>query len=190
LRGSDLTAVQVVSVEERSNGSRSRKCRCISAHGPPIDSRSRSAGDQKRLGGSLGRRSTLRFLPKLNGSLMGIAESNSYIRALPRLLHSAGEGGAPMWLSMRFGPRRAVEGTVAQHRKQHVAAAPCESDKGLVMALPLADLARVVRPGDGIAQGGEGRQEQRALQLLVSASRRQLATDGRSRAPGDWRKIA
>ena len=53
------------------------------------------------------------------------------------------------------------------------------------MTLALTDFAFVVRPGVRVAQSREGRQEHRAFQLLVSASRRQFAADGRARSARD-----
>src|SRR6202011_5348568 len=49
------------------------------------------------------------------------------------------------------------------------------------MALSLTDFAGVVGPRDRIPQSGEGRQEHGALELLVSAPGRQLASDRRAR---------
>jgi hypothetical protein len=98
-------------------------------------------------------------------------------------------GGVPLCgCQGHFRGRRAVKGPVAQHGEQHVASASCERNEGLVMALSLADLACVVRPGERITQSCKGRQEHRTLQLFVSASRRQFTTDGRARAPCDRRK--
>ena len=50
------------------------------------------------------------------------------------------------------------------------------------MSLSLSDLAGVVGPGDWIAQGREGRQEQRTLELFISASGRQITANGSARA--------
>ena len=96
----------------------------------------------------------------------------------------AEKGGVPLCdCQEHFGFRRAVKGPVAQHGEQQVASASCERNEGLVMALSLADLASLVRPGERIAQSREGRQEHRPLQLFVSAPRRQFTADGRARAP-------
>ena len=55
---------------------------------------------------------------------------------VPLCLLSSGEGG--------FGDARLVEGSVAEHREQHVGSASGEGDECLVVALPLCDLAVVV----------------------------------------------
>ena len=64
---------------------------------------------------------------------------------------SGSAGGAPI-CQLVFGPRRAVKCPVAQHGEQHVASAPCEGNEGLIVSLPLTDLAGVVGPGERIAQ--------------------------------------
>jgi hypothetical protein len=56
------------------------------------------------------------------------------------------------------------------------------------MALSLTDLAGVVGPGDRIPQSGEGRQEHSALELLITAPGRQLASDRRTRTSRDGRQ--
>lgn len=48
-----------------------------------------------------------------------------------------------------------VKRSVAQHREQHVAAASCEGDQGLVVPFALGSFAVVVGPGDGVFQGRE-----------------------------------
>ena len=61
-----------------------------------------------------------------------------------------------MFLSTGFRARRAVERPVAQHGEQHVAAAACERNEDLVVALSLTDLTGVIGSGDRIAQSREG----------------------------------
>src|SRR5690606_6010916 len=68
-----------------------------------------------------------------------------------------------------FCLRWAVQRPVPEHGEQDIAAPTSERDEGLVMTFALADFARVVSPGDRVAQRCEGRQEQRALELLVSS---------------------
>ena len=51
---------------------------------------------------------------------------------------------------------RFVEGAVAEHGEQDVAAAPGEGDEGLVVPFALGAFAVVVGPGHGVVQGGEG----------------------------------
>jgi len=66
---------------------------------------------------------------------------------------------------------------ITQHGKQDVTASASERDEGLIVSLSLTDLAGVIGPGDRITKRREGRQEHRALQLLVAAPGRQLASD-------------
>ena len=73
-----------------------------------------------------------------------------------------------MFLSSSLGGDGVIEGPITQHGEQDVAATPSERDQGLVVPRALTDLALVVRPGDRVAQGGEGREEQRALEHLVA----------------------
>lgn len=72
---------------------------------------------------------------------------------------------------------RLVEGAVAEHGVENVAASSGESDKGLVVAFALSDFAVVVGARDRIAEGGEGGEKQRPLQDLVSASGGVLAAN-------------
>src|SRR5690606_39670696 len=98
-------------------------------------------------------------------------------------------GGVPLcgcqWI---FCLRWAVQRPVPEHGEQDIAAPTSERDEGLVMTFALADFARVVSPGDRVAQRCEGRQEQRALELLVSSPRRMLSSDGGARASRDGRE--
>src|SRR5690606_17190997 len=88
----------------------------------------------------------------------------------------------------RFGRRRAVERPVAEHGEQDVATAAPEGEEGLVVTLPLVDLTGVVGSGGGVAKRGEGRQEHRALELLIPASRGVLASNGRTGPARDRRQ--
>jgi hypothetical protein len=98
-------------------------------------------------------------------------------------------GGAPyVVVNEIWGTRWAVERPIAQHGEQDVAATPRERDEGLVVPLSLTDFAAVIGPGDRIAQSREGRQEHRALELLVSTSGGLLATNGRTGTPRDRRQ--
>ena len=56
-----------------------------------------------------------------------------------------------------------IEAAITQHRKEHIAAPTGERDERLVVSFALADFAVLVSPGDGITQGGEGRQEHRTF---------------------------
>jgi hypothetical protein len=56
---------------------------------------------------------------------------------------------------------RVVEGAVAEHGVEDVAAASGEGDQGLVVSFALSDLAVVVGAGDRVAEGGERGEEQR-----------------------------
>ena len=71
-----------------------------------------------------------------------------------------------------------VEGAVAEHGVEHVAASACECDEGLVVALPLSDFAVVVGARDGVAESRGSGKEQRAFEDLVAASRGVLAANG------------
>ena len=69
--------------------------------------------------------------------------------------------------------RKTVKGAVTQHGKQHVAAASCVRNEGLVVSLFLSDFTGLMGPGGRIVQSGEGGQEHRVFELLVTMSRRQ-----------------
>ena len=58
---------------------------------------------------------------------------------------------------------RLIESPITQHRIQHITASAGERDERLVVSFALADFAVLVSPGDGIAQGGESRQEHRTF---------------------------
>ena len=91
-----------------------------------------------------------------------------------------------MFLSSSLGGDRVVEGPVAQHGIQDVAAAPSERDQGLVVALVLANLALVVGAEDRVTQRSEGREEQRSLERLVAPPGRMLSADRGSGATCHW----
>lgn len=74
-----------------------------------------------------------------------------------------------------------VQGAIAQHRVEHIRAAACQSDQGLVMALALGSLAVAVRPRGRMLQRSEGREEQGPLQALVAPAGHVLTVD---RGPG------
>lgn len=74
-----------------------------------------------------------------------------------------------MFLSSSLLDNRVVGGSITQHGEQDVAAAARKRDQSLVVTLALADFALVVGAGDGIAQCGKSREEQRALEYLVAA---------------------
>lgn len=92
---------------------------------------------------------------------------------MPLCDSSSGRGG--FWL---------VEGAVAQHGEQYVAASSGESDERLIVTLALLDLARVIVPRDRVSQGSESREEECSPEYLVAPSGRVFATDGRARASG------
>jgi RND family efflux transporter MFP subunit len=92
-----------------------------------------------------------------------------------------------------------VEGAVAQHGEQHVAASSGKGNERLIVALALLDFARVIVPRDWISQGSKGREEERFLEYLVAPPGRAFATDGlrdldrrldRARAPGEVDRVA
>ena len=89
-----------------------------------------------------------------------------------------------MFLSSSLGGDRVVEGPIAQHGEQDVAATPSESDQGLVVAFALTDLAIVVRAGYRAAQCSERREEQRSLEHLVAPPGRMFSADRGSGAAG------
>ena len=59
---------------------------------------------------------------------------------------------------------------VSEQGVEDVGAAPGEGDEGYVVLLLLSSFAVVVRPRDGVAQGGERGQEQRSFEDLVAAA--------------------
>jgi hypothetical protein len=63
-----------------------------------------------------------------------------------------------------------VEGAVAEHGVEDVAAPSGEGDEGLVVAFALGDLAVVVGAGERVAERGEGVEEQGSFEDLVPAS--------------------
>src|SRR5579862_7094567 len=68
------------------------------------------------------------------------------------------------------GSRCPVENALAEHRMQHVDAAPSEAQNGLIVALALRTLAVVVGARWRVPEAGEGRQEQRVLEAVVAES--------------------
>ena len=78
-----------------------------------------------------------------------------------------------------------VEGSVAEHGEEDVAAASGEGDEGLVVALAFGAFAVVVGPRRRVVQGGEGGEEQGAFEFLVARAGWVLAADGGAGAPGD-----
>lgn len=91
----------------------------------------------------------------------------------------------PMWLSMHLRCCRAVHAAIS-HGEQYVAAASCEGIERLIVKFPLTDFAIVVRRRCGISQGGEHREEHRALQLFVSSLRRALARAAQRGESSQW----
>src|SRR5579863_2828495 len=98
------------------------ECRCIHAFMACLSCPAQS-GEQRKV----------RSLGRL-GEPAGYPHS-MWIRGVPLCDSSSGRGG--FWL---------VEGAVAQHGEQHVAASSSESDERLIVALALLDLARVIVP--------------------------------------------
>jgi N-methylhydantoinase A len=101
-------------------------------------------------------------------------------------------GGVSMSLSSRRGGGvgggdggPAVGLAVAEHGEQDVGAASGKADQGGVVALARGPLAVVVGPAGGVAQTGECRQEQGALEGVVAALGAGLALDRGAGASGD-----
>ena len=64
--------------------------------------------------------------------------------------------GVSLWsLSSCCGCRGLVEGAVAEHREQDVAAAACETDQGSVVLLAFGSFPVVVGAADGVVKGCE-----------------------------------
>ena len=59
---------------------------------------------------------------------------------------------------------------VPEHGVEDVGAAAGEGDEGFVVLLLLSSFAVVVGPGDGVAQGREGGQEEGPLEDFVAAA--------------------
>ena len=73
-----------------------------------------------------------------------------------------------MSLSSGDGVVGVVFGAVAEHGVEDVDAASGQGDEGLVVSFALGDLAVLVGAGDGVAEGGEGGEEQRPFQGPVA----------------------
>jgi filamentous hemagglutinin len=72
---------------------------------------------------------------RISGAVSAASGWGESAGGVPLCDSSSGRGG--FWL---------VEGAVAQHGEQHVAASSSESDERLIVALALLDLARVIVP--------------------------------------------
>ena len=71
-------------------------------------------------------------------------------------------------LSSRCGCGGLVEGAVAEHGVQDVAASSGEADEGGVVAFALGAFAVVVGAADGVVEGGQRGQEQRSFEFAVA----------------------
>jgi hypothetical protein len=80
-----------------------------------------------------------------------------------------------MFLSSSQSMVGLVEGAVAEHGVEDVAAPASEGDEGLVVAFALGDFAVVVGAGDGVAERGERGEEQGPFEDLVPAARGMFA---------------
>jgi hypothetical protein len=76
-----------------------------------------------------------------------------------------------------------IEGAVAEHREEDVAASSGESDEGLVVAFALGYRAVVIGAGDRVAQRRERGEEQRPFEELVASPMRDACPG--SRSPND-----
>jgi hypothetical protein len=91
-----------------------------------------------------------------------------------------------MWLSSGgLRGRCLVEGLVAEHGVQDVAAASGQADEGCVVFLAFGSFAVVVGAVDRVGQGGEGSEEEGAFEFAVAAAGGVLALDGGAGAVGD-----
>ena len=89
------------------------------------------------------------------------------------------------WLCS-FDGRGVVEGTVAEHREEHVTAAPGQGDQGLVVSFALGPFPVVVGPGEWVLERRECGEGGRPLRGLVALLGGVIAMDRSPGTLGHW----